>query len=113
LYDSQGELVAWQDGNQLRNQDGDALFWIDSKGNVFDYEADYKGIWEHHHWRGLDGGVVVFREDASETGVTLPYLAGPPSPEPMAVPEPMLRPGATPGKRPLRRSEWSTYQPFQ
>ena len=113
LYNCDGEVVAWQEGRLLRDRDGKCRFWIDGEGNVFDYDAEYRGVWDHDHWRAIDGGVVVFREGATDMPVSMPFELQPTEPEPMPEPEPMLRPGAMPDKRPPVREKWSDYEPFR
>jgi hypothetical protein len=113
LFNSEGEVVAWQhEDGRLMDRHGGNAFWTDEEGNVFDFDNKYRGVWQDGHWRGLDGGVVVFREDANIPGLELP-LTEPAPPDPMPEPEPQRHPDAWPGDRPVFAPEWSSYQPFK
>ena len=107
LYDHTGSVVGWlSNAGRVMDLRGRGLFWITGTGLIYDYHGHHRGWWNDGHWRGRDGGVVVWTRGARNLGVMPPLPRVPPVPPVPSVEQ--IRPiPAIPPLRPLNAMAWS------
>jgi hypothetical protein len=107
LYDRAGSVAGWLgDGGRIIDRSGRSSYWIIRDGYIYDYHGRHRGWWANGHWRGRDGGVVVWTRGATNLGVLPPLPQLPPSP-PLPELEPLRPPPSLPPLRPLNAMSWS------
>jgi hypothetical protein len=107
LYDHTGSVVGWLgSGGRVMDLAGGSAFWIADPGHVYDYDGQHRGWWNDGHWRGHDGGVVVWIRGARNLGVMPPLPQLPPLP-PLPSLEPLRPIPSIPPLRPLNAMAWS------
>lgn len=107
LYDYTGSVVGWLgDSGRILNRSGQSAFWIAETGDIYDYRGEHHGWWDNGHWRGHDGGVVLWTQEARNLGVMPPIPRLPPLP-PLPSLEPLRPLPSLPPLRPLDAMAWS------
>jgi len=98
LFDRNGQVVAWLDGQNIHNLNGSHAAVLSGKGmkNVNNHQGQHLGVFKNGLFRDHQGGVVAFCRGATG-GPVLPVPAAPPKPPAPRVPPVPGVPAAPPG----------------
>lgn len=91
IYDRQGIVVAWKNGNVIHDISGNAIAFINDT-NVISYTGKHLGVLNNGFFRDHRGDAVAFMKGATG-GPILPVLSVPPVPPvPAIAPVPPIPP---------------------